>query len=185
MPRRYRAAVLFPLPELVWHWVRHHYGDPAEFPARSLENAIMARGLTRTQRPVPLAKAQVAARALAPTVPWMASTRPRYLTVRAMRQLSEAVRAAFRADLLSKALPRVTDGGLDSFLWEYCRANGIHPRHYYAVRQRFYRARRDAAEKGVKTGLFRAAPKSAGKAKDGTGKAKNETDTQTRKTGKQ
>ena len=180
MARRYRAVVGFPLPALVWHWVKHHYGDPAEFPARSLENAIMARGLTLTPRPVRLTKTQVKARALAPGVPWLPSSRPRYLTLRAMRQLSEAVRAAFRADLLSKALPKVTEGGLDGYLWEYCRANGIPPAHYYAVRQRFYRARRDAEAKGVRAGLFRvAAKKKAGEEESAgkpAGKAANDKD---------
>ena len=148
------------LPRYLEQYLRHHYGSPVRFPARSMENELLRR---LTVRPPRSMESEAAAggeqpRGIDPVeivLPDDALHRPEYynyLGRTARRRMVSAIDALFRVHLWTECLPLVVEGRINQGLDEWCRDNGIDLDAREAVRQKFYRMRCLYAPLGIKIG---------------------------------
>ena len=155
------TATLY-LPRYLEQYLRHHYGSPVRFPARSMENELLRRLTTRppsqgTAAPAP-DESSARLTPIGVVLPDDDLHRPEYYSYlgrTARRRLSLALEATFRVHLWSDCLPLIVCGNVNRGIDEWCCANGISLDSREAVRQKFYRLRRSYASMGIKIGRMR------------------------------
>lgn len=139
------------LPAYLRSWLTHTLGDPVRFPARSYESLLLSRLVTRRPGAAPIEGP--GPDTVAMIIPDNALKRPEYynyLGRRGRAEMTQAVERLFRLHLWSEAAgligsARELNRGID----EWCRANGIGIDAREAVRQKFYRMRRDYMQFGI------------------------------------
>ena len=137
-------------------WLQFHLGNPVRFPAKSYENEVLVRYLSK--RPKDMPPEAEDAGTVAIVIPDNGYRRPEYynyLGHRGRRAIIHAIDNLFRLDLWSGCAPllhsrRELNKGIDA----WCQANGISLDSREAVRQKFYRIRRSYFNKGVILGKF-------------------------------
>ena len=147
------------LPRYLEQYLRHHYGSPVRFPARSMENELLRRLTTRppsqgTAAPAP-DESSARLTPIGVVLPDDDLHRPEYYSYlgrTARRRLSLALEATFRVHLWSDCLPLIVAGNINQGLDEWCASNGISLDSREAVRQKFYRLRRTYATMGIRFG---------------------------------
>ena len=142
-------TVTLPVPAYVQQWAEHHFGRPVRLPHPSAENATL-HDLLRLRPPGardPAAGMQVAVTASALRSPLYYNWLPKPARIEAARMVDRLFLRAMWCDLLPvTALPR---GRLNETIDAWCAEHGITLDNREAVRQRFYRLRRDFAAHGV------------------------------------
>lgn len=148
-------VVYLSLERYLREWLTFHLGSPVRFPDRSCENALLHRLLTRRPYGAP---PELNKQGTVPVI--ITDSRYRkpehynYLGRRGQREMAAAIEALFRIDLWSGCLPLLhskteLNRGIDA----WCTANGISLDAREAVRQKFYRIRRDYMRFGIVLGV--------------------------------
>lgn len=147
-------VVHLPLPAYLRAWLTHTLGDPVRFPARSYENLLLHRLLTRRPPLAPIEEPRQDTVAL--VIPDNAVKRPEYynyLGRRGRAEMTQAVERLFRLHLWSDCSALLgASGELNRGIDEWCRTYGIGLDAREAVRQKFYRMRRDYRRYGIVLG---------------------------------
>lgn len=147
-------VVHLPLPPYMRQWLTRRLGLPVRFPPRSHENLLLHRVLTRRPQGAPIEPE--GPDTVPVVIPDSAIKRPEYynyLGRRGRSEMLQAVEHLFRLHLWSECAgligsSRELNRGID----EWCRANGIGIDAREAVRQKFYRMRRDYMQYGIVLG---------------------------------
>lgn len=136
-------------------WLTFHLGTPVRFPDRSHENVLLHRFLTKRPKDVPPLPA--GADAVAVVITDCRYKKPEhynYLGRRGQRVMAQAIEALFRLDMWSGCAPLLHSGdSLNRGIDAWCAANGISLDAREAVRQKFYRIRRDYMRFGIVLGV--------------------------------
>lgn len=136
--------VYVPFEKYLGQWLVNRLGSPVVFPARSNENAILARYIQRppSKNYVPaLHSAGIPVR-----VPIVHGKNPyshTHLARRGETALIAAVELLFRMDLWYGLAPLLTTRGINAHIDRWCEQHGIALDYREAVRQKFYRIRKD------------------------------------------
>lgn len=136
--------VYVPFEKYLGQWLVNRLGSPVAFPARSNENAILARYIQRppSKNYVPtLRSAGIPVR-----VPIVHGKNPyshTHLARRGETALIAAVELLFRMDLWYGLAPLLTTRGINAHIDRWCEQHGIALDYREAVRQKFYRIRKD------------------------------------------
>lgn len=145
--------IYLPLPSYLRQWAVSRFGDPLRFPRSSYENALLARHLSRL--PPGHAPARRGAGEAAVAVPQIGG-KPAgtfcHLPRRGRAELCGALSALFTIDLWQSLAPLIGTRGMERAVDAWCASRGIALDFREAVRQRFYRMRRDYARDGVAAG---------------------------------
>lgn len=131
----------------VKEWLEGALGRPVRFPAKSYENALLHRFLTRGGQ-----ARQVDDNVLIVISDCHYRKPETYncLGRDGRRAMAAAIDALFRIDLWSGCAGLVhTDGNLNKGLDEWCKKKGISVENREAVRQKFYRMRKAYNERGI------------------------------------
>ncbi len=135
-------------------WLTATMGDPVRFPAHSYENAVLSRLLTVRPKNLPPPKPEAGEVAI--VIPDNAARRPEYynyLGARSQAALRDVIDALFRIHLWSECAPLLSvPGRLNSGLDEWCARHGIPLDNREAVRQKFYRMRKNYEQFGIYLG---------------------------------
>ena len=144
-------------------WLTATLGNPVRFPRRSAENALLTRCVSR--RP-PSAPPEVAPPgAVAIVLPDNAERRPEfynYIGKRGRADITAAVDRLFRLHLWSECAHLIAHRGeLNRGIDEWCAQYDIPLAHREAVRQKFYRMRKEYQSCGIALGKkYKKQPKS-------------------------
>lgn len=136
--------VYVPFEKYLGQWLVNRLGSPVAFPARSNENAILARYIQRppSKNYVPaLRSAGIPVR-----VPIVHGKNPyshTHLSRQGETALIAAVELLFRMDLWYGLAPLLTTRGINAHIDRWCEQHGIALYYREAVRQKFYRIRKD------------------------------------------
>ena len=148
------VTVFLPVAGYLREWLTSRFGNPVRLPARSYEQEVLRRCVSRTPKgwmPLPQDGQGVAV-----VLPDDDMRRPEtycYLGRRGADKLRAALTALFSIDLWQgMQVELLRRGGLNAVIEEWCRERGISPQHREAVRQRFYRMRCNYAAFGVAVG---------------------------------
>lgn len=128
-------------------WAIHQYGHPLSFPLRSYENAILARYLSK--RPCVCSSGENSVTVNLPQVRGKNAACYTYLSTQGHSALLEALDVIFRLDMWHSLASILTCGDINENIRRWCLSRGINDDHVEAVRQKFYRARRDYAKCGI------------------------------------
>lgn len=132
-------------------WLVHTFGSPVSFPARSYENAIIVRHLIK--RPPGVLPLDGAGSDTVPIVIPDNGRRPpehyNHLSIYGQRLLHHAVLNLFTIDLWHGCAPLCGSPGLNEGIYRWCDRHGIDFDHQEAVRQRFYRMRKEYRLRGI------------------------------------
>lgn len=141
-------------------WTAAHFGRPARFPARSVENALLrtlAEHHCRNWSDGPAAGENVTGRwehwavVALPSTRWQRGRHSVYLTQRGMLMLKAQINALFNAHLWCDALRVIGKvDGLNAWVNNWCVDNGIRECYRESVRQRLYRMRKEYGACGVR-----------------------------------
>lgn len=135
-------------------WLTFHLGCPVRFPNRSYENALLHRLLSkRPEGAPPSLPVEGAVPVVITDCSYKKPEHYNYLGRRGEQAMAVAIEALFRLDLWSGCAPLIHSGaeinrGIDA----WCAASGISLDAREAVRQKFYRIRRDYLKHGVVLG---------------------------------
>ena len=143
-----------PLGGYLRQWLVAHLGEPVRFPPRSAENALLTRLADRPTASTPPTLKCVGG-AVAFVLPDSRRRPPEryyHLSRAAQREVVRAVERLFRLHLWSDCAQLVTAGDINRGLDQWCRDNGISIDHADAVRNKFYRMRRDYDRYGIVIG---------------------------------
>ena len=136
--------VYVPCEKYLGQWLVNRLGSPVAFPARSNENAILARYIQRppSKNYVPaLRSAGIPVR-----VPIVHGKNPyshTHLARRGETAHIAAVELLFRMVLWYGLAPLLTTRGINAHIDRWCEQHGIALDYREAVRQKFYRIRKD------------------------------------------
>lgn len=139
--------ITIPLDGYLRDWAVHQYGHPLSFPARSYENAILARYLTN--RPCPSTPNGPVVTVSLPRVRGKDAACYIHISRKGVSILTEALDIIFRLDMWHSLPSLLTQGDVNESIRKWCLSRGIDDDHVEAVRQKFYRARRDYAQYGI------------------------------------
>lgn len=135
-------------------WLTSRFGNPVRLPARSYEQEVLRRCVSRPPRGwVPPAAPPGAVAVVLPDDDMRRPETYCYLGRRGAVRLRAALAGLFCIDLwkgMQAELMRCD--GLNAAVDEWCRDRGISPQHRETVRQRFYRMRCNYAAHGVAVG---------------------------------
>ncbi|MBR4552401.1 MAG: hypothetical protein IKO20_01595 [Bacteroidaceae bacterium] len=134
-------------------WLEHTLGNPVRFPSRSYESEVLRRALRKQPQdirtPILLCKADY----VAIVIPDDDYKRPEYynyLPVRGQRRLQAAIDGLFRIALWSDCAPLIhSKQELNAGIDKWCQQHGIELDYREAVRQKFYRLRKEFRIKGI------------------------------------
>ena len=146
-----RICIYLKLPSYLDEWVRHNFGEPAVFPRHSCQNAVIrtflrrlppgelpdlgAEGLTAVAIPDSVGK---------PVEVW------NHLGPTGKQAVVESIQDLFSRSLWSDISPLIRPRlNLSVMIAAWCERNGISEDGVEAVRQRYYRLRKDFAKRGV------------------------------------
>lgn len=132
-------------------WLVNRFGFPVKFPPRSWENIIIARNLAKKTLATPELPSVTdgLVPVVVPSVSGKVFTLYNHLPQRAEEELLAAIESLFRLDMYYSLIWRVTSNNINDHVEEWCCSRGIIPDHREAVRQKFYRIRRDYEKNGV------------------------------------
>lgn len=129
-------------------WLVNRFGNPVRFPSRSWENIIIARYLCKKPSSPSLPSCSVN---LIPICVPTVSDKPfaiyNHLPTRATAMLIASIESIFRLDMFYSLIHCVVD--INEHVDTWCSQRGIDTEHREAVRQKFYRIRRDYEKNGV------------------------------------
>lgn len=132
-------------------WLHNALGNPVRFPAKSNENAIIRRFLTK--RPEG-AQPQTAKEDLTAIVIPDSKAKPpqtyNWVGPSAASAITECIEDLFRRNLWAEL--ETLDGhpcGINKLIIAWCELHGIDDDHSEAVRQKYYRMRKAYTEKGI------------------------------------
>ncbi len=135
-------------------WLTATLGNPVRFPAHSFENELLIRVLTIRPKHLPPSKPEAGAVAI--VIPDNSHRRPEFynhLGQRGERLLRTTIDALFRIHLWSECAPLLSaPGRLNAGLDEWCARHGIPLDNREAVRQKFYRMRKNYEQFGIYLG---------------------------------
>jgi hypothetical protein len=132
-------------------WLQHALGNPVQFPAKSNENAIIRRFLTKRPEGSEPQTAQDDLTAI--VIPDSKAKPPQYYNwvgPSAARAITECIEDLFRRNLWTEL--DALDGhpcGVNKLIVAWCEMHGINEDHSEAVRQKYYRMRKAYTEKGI------------------------------------
>lgn len=140
------------LPRYLSEWLTSHFGNPVTFPYSSPQNAVIRTFLLRP--PVdytPECNKDKSHTAIA--IPASVAKPPEryyYMTDMGKKAVAEACKDLFLRALWNDLSPLAEyPVGLNTLIRAWCESNGIELAHVEAVRQCYYRVRKDFAEKGI------------------------------------
>ena len=142
-----QKQILIPISGYLRDWVVYQYGEPVRFPARSYENAVLSRYLSKR---APLQSSpQDGVLIELPQV--RGKDAVCYCTISAVgiSALIEAIDVIFRLDMWHSLASLLTQGSINDGIRDWCLSRGISDEHVEAVRQKFYRARKEYAKNGI------------------------------------
>lgn len=142
-----QKQILIPLSGYLRDWVIHQYGEPARFPPRSYENAILARYLTKRLPLQPPTEDGVLIEL--PQVRGKDAVCYCAISPIGIAMLQDAIDVIFRLDMWHSLAPLLTQGNINVRIRDWCISRGIDDDHVESVRQKFYRARKDYAKSGI------------------------------------
>lgn len=142
-----QKQIQIPLSGYLRDWVVHQYGVPVQFPPRSYENAILARYLTKRAPLQPSVQDGVLIGL--PQVRGKDAVCYCSISAIGIAALQDAIDVIFRLDMWHSLAPLLTQGNINVRIREWCISRGISDDHVEAVRQKFYRARKDYAKCGI------------------------------------
>ena len=135
-------------------WLIFHFGNPVRFPDRSFENEVLHRMLTR--RPPNEPPELPSDDTVSIVITDNKHRRPEFynhLGFHGQRTIVSAIDGLFRISLWSGCFPLIhSKGELNKGIDLWCEQNGISLDAREAVRQKFYRLRKQYHEKGVIVG---------------------------------
>lgn len=136
-------------------WLENALGNPVRFPARSYENELLHRLLSR--RPQGVQPRLVAEpEEVAIVIPDRSDHKPEYynyLSRRSQTAMVCAIDGLFRLALWSECAPLIgSTAGLNAGIDEWCCRQGIDLDSREAVRQKFYRMRKTYRLTGIVLG---------------------------------
>lgn len=142
------------LPGYLREWLHATLGDPVRFPARSAENVLLSRLVgRRPKEAAPEAAGAGWVRIVLPDNPWRRPEFYNYLGRRGRAELAGALERLFRLALWSECAGLLgSPGELNRGLDAWCARRGISLGNREAVRQKFYRMRRDYGACGIVLG---------------------------------
>lgn len=141
--------ITIPLAGYLREWLVAQYGDPVRFPSRSFENAILARYLSKRPGRTSLSPGCEVLSIALPKVRGKEADCYRHLSAEGIAALTEAIDVVFRLDMWHSLAAILTQDNINERIRLWCKEKGIDDDHVEAVRQKFYRARRDYARHGI------------------------------------
>lgn len=139
------------LPRYLSAWLRNRLGDPVVFPPSSPQNAVIRAFITRP--PAAYVPCAPEADATAIAIPDSVAKPPEtynYMSARGKAAVAEACKDLFLRSLWSDMSPLYESPvGLNLLIAAWCETNGIDIDSVEAVRQCFYRIRKNYAKRGV------------------------------------
>ena len=142
------------LPRYLREWLEFHLGTPVRFPERSYENELLHTLLTK--RPASVQPVKPTADSVALVITDCRHRKPEhynYLGIRGQRVMISSIEGLFRLDLWSSCAGLIhSKGELNKGLDEWCAKSGISLDAREAVRQKFYRMRREYQAHGIVVG---------------------------------
>lgn len=135
----------------VRQWLIHHYGNPVEFPAQSVENATIRRFISKLpqgKQPLPCAEDEVSIRI--PDSKQKPVLTYNYLGPHGKAAVIECIEDNFRRQMWSD-LGDLHDCGcsLLKAINAWCEANGISIDYDYTIKMRYQRMRNSYLKNGV------------------------------------
>lgn len=132
-------------------WLVNRFGYPVKFPSRSWENIIIARNLAKKTLATPEQPFDTDGLipVVVPSVSGKVFTLYNHFPHRAEEELLAAIESLFRLDMYYSLISCVTSHSINDQIDAWCGNRGIIPDHREAVRQKFYRIRRDYEKNGV------------------------------------
>lgn len=129
-------------------WLVNRFGNPVRFPSRSWENIILARYLSKkSSAPSSPSNTGHLIPICVPAVTDKPFSIYNHLPTRAEAMLIASIESIFRLDMFYSLIHCVVDINEHVDVW--CSQRGIDSEHREAVRQKFYRIRRDYEKNGV------------------------------------
>lgn len=139
------------LPRYLSAWLRNRLGDPVVFPPSSPQNAVIRAFISRPPRGFIPEAPDADATAIA--IPDSVAKPPEtynYMSERGKAAVAEASKDLFLRALWNDMTPLTESPvGLNLLIAAWCETNGIDIDSVEAVRQCYYRIRRDYAKRGV------------------------------------
>lgn len=142
--------IYIPLGGYLREWVVNRFGSPVCFPARSYEHAILSRCMVSKGRSsAPDRPAPDCLPIVVPTIRGRDWGTYNSLSRQGTRLLVEAIENLFRIDMWYSLIPQLTAGSINQHIDDWCKDRGIRLEHREAVRQKFFRIRRDYEAYGI------------------------------------
>ena len=139
------------LPRYLGEWARHKFGDQVVFPRASPQNAII-RAYT-SKLPKGAVPDAAAPGLTAVAIPDSVAKPPEvynYMGERGKAAVAESIKDLFLRELWADMTPlRESAVGLTSLIAAWCEANGISIDNVEAVRQCYYRIRKEFARSDI------------------------------------
>lgn len=142
--------IYLPLDGYLKDWLVNRFGVPVCFPPRSYEHAILVRHIRpRRAAEQPMLAAADRVPVAVPSIHGKAWDVYNYLGTTGQRMLTEAIENLFRLDMWHNLVPFITGKSINKRLDEWCAGCGIALERREAVRQKFFRARKDYERVGI------------------------------------
>lgn len=145
-----RLFVYIRLSGYLREWLIHTMGTPVVFPAHSAENAILARHMSRLPRgaqPNLCHEGDIAI--VVPHIRYKPQTEFNYLGRRGQVELVDAIDNLFCIDMWNNLTPHLASKSINSCIDHWCAQRGISIENIEAVRQRFYRLRKNYGQYNI------------------------------------
>ena len=142
-----KLHIYIQLPGYMREWLTTTIGTPVVFPPHSVENAIIARNIGRLphgEKPELYCDGDVIVEV--PVIRYKPASEFNYLGRRGKVMLTDAIDDLFCIDMWNSLAPYLSSSGINGRLDDWCAERGITLDNIEAVRQRFYRLRKNYAQ---------------------------------------
>lgn len=145
-----KIYIYLPLDGYLRQWAEKNLGNPIVFASGSAENAIIKNNLIRSHGREVQLKTSSCVTILAPIMPSRRPSEYNYFKKEGMNQLRDCIEILFRIDLWYGMIPFITGRDIRQKLFDWCKNKGITTEeNFEAVRQKFYRIRKDYQSCGI------------------------------------
>lgn len=148
-----RFVIYVSLPKYLSEWLTCHLGNPVVFPPSSPQNAVIRTFIKNKKLPEGIAPDCGSDGETAIAIPYSVAKPPEtynYMSPAGKAAVAEACMDLFLRALWADLSPlQEAPVGLNSLIRAWCESNGIDIERVEAVRQKFYRIRKEYAKSGI------------------------------------